>query len=65
MMTISRVRIETLLAEKAMTKAELARRCGIAKQNVSVILKRGTCEPRTAGRIAIGLEVPIEAILGE
>ena len=41
-MKISVLKIETLLAEKSMTKADLANRCGISRQNVSTLIRRGT-----------------------
>lgn len=62
-MDISTARIETVLAERGMTKAALADRCGVSPQSVSTILRRGTCEPRTAGRLAAGLGVSIMEIL--
>ena len=63
-MTINVVRIENLLAEKGLTKSALAKKCGISPQNVCGIMKRGTCEPRTAGRLATGLGVAVEEIRG-
>lgn len=62
-MTINTRRIETLLAERGMTKAALSDRCGISRQNVSTIIRRGTCEPRTAGKLAAGLGVPVAEII--
>lgn len=62
-MTINAKRIETLLAERGMTKAALSDRCGISRQNVSTIIRRGTCEPRTAGKLAAGLGVSVAEII--
>ena len=62
-MNISVKRIETILAERNMTKAALADNCGICRQNISTIIRRGTCEPRTAGKLAAGLGVPLADIL--
>lgn len=64
-MTINKIRIELTLAEKGWTRAELARRCGISAQNVSTILRRGTCEPKTAGKLAAGLGVNVAEIIKE
>ena len=64
-MTINAMRIETLLAERGMTKAGLAENCGISRQNVSTIIRRGTCEPKTAGKLAAGLGVPVTDIIEE
>ena len=56
-MNIKRGCIETVLAVRKMTKAELAAKCGISRQNISTIIRRGTCEPKTAGKLAEGLGV--------
>lgn len=62
-MIIDRERIDTILAEQGITKAVLAERCGISRQNISTITRRGTCEPRTAGKLAAGLNVPVSEII--
>ncbi len=59
---INSTKIEMLLAEQSLTKAALAGKCGISRQNISTIVRRGTCEPRTAGKLAMGLGVTIEEI---
>lgn len=62
-MNISARRIEAALAERSMTKSTLASNCGISRQSISTIIRRGTCEPRTAGKLAAGLGVPVADIL--
>ena len=62
-MTINSIRIESSLAERDMTKAALAERCGVSRQNISTIIRRGTCEPRTAGKLAAGLGVSVAEII--
>lgn len=62
-MIINAVKIETLLAEQGLTKATYAAACGISRQNVSTIIRRGTCEPKTAGKLAKGLGVPVADIV--
>ena len=62
-MMINRERIDTILAEQGITKAVLAERCGISRQNISTITRRGTCEPRTAGKLAAGLNVTVSEII--
>lgn len=65
-MQIKNERIELILAEKGLTKAALAEKGGFRRQNLSTILKRGTCEPKTAGKIAKALGVtPAEIIRTE
>lgn len=62
-MKISATRIDTILAKRGMTKADLADECGVSRQNISTIIRRGTCEPRTAGKLAAGLGVDVADIL--
>lgn len=64
-MTINTKRIETMMAERGLTKKALAESCGISAQNVSTIIRRGTCEPKTAGKLAAGLGVPVSDIIKE
>ncbi len=64
-MTINTHYIELTLAERGLTKAALAASCGISRQNVSTIIRRGTCEPKTAGKLAAGLGVPVSDIIKE
>jgi DNA-binding Xre family transcriptional regulator len=62
-MNISAFKIETILAERGMTKAALAGKCGVSRQNVSTIIRRGTCEPKTADKLANGLGVTVADII--
>ena len=64
-MTINTQRIDVMLAERGLTKAAYAARCGISRQNVSTVIRRGTCEPKTAGKLAAGLGVPVAEIIKE
>lgn len=64
-MNINAIKIETFLAERGITKAELAKRCGISRQNISTIVRRGTCEPKTAGKLAKGLGVDVLDIIAK
>jgi DNA-binding Xre family transcriptional regulator len=59
------MKIVRILAEKEMTKSELAARSGLSRQNISTIIGRGTCEPKTAGKLAAGLGVRVEEIMKE
>lgn len=62
-MKINRNKIETILAERDMTKVMLSATSGITRQSISTILQRGTCEPRTAGKLASGLGVKVSELL--
>ena len=64
-MNISTTKIETMLAERGMTKSALAERAGISRKNVSTIIRRGTCESKTAGKLAFGLGIPVAELIGE
>lgn len=64
-MTINTQRIETMLAERGLTKATYAKICGISRQNVSTIIRRGTAEPKTVGKLARGLGVSVVDIIKE
>lgn len=50
--------VEILLANQGLSKAALAERCGVSRQSLSTIIRRGSCEPRTAGKLAQGLGSP-------
>lgn len=62
-MTINSQRIETLLAERGMSKADLAAKTGISRQSISTITTRGTASPRNVGRLAAGLGVSVADII--
>ena len=64
-MTISTTKIEILTAEQGLTNAALAAKCGISRQSVSTILRRGSCSPVNAGKLARGLGVPVTDIIRE
>ncbi len=64
-MTIKSQNIEKMLAEKGLSKKDFAERCGISRQSISTIIRRGTCEPKTAGKLAAGLGVPVTDIIAE
>ncbi len=62
-MKINTYKIEILLGKQDMTKTALGEKAGICRQNISTILKRGTCEPRTVAKLASGLGVDINEII--
>lgn len=64
-MRINAIAIEVLLAKKDMTKADMAAKSTLTKQAVSTILRRGTCEPKTLGKIAAALEVDVEQLIAK
>ena len=56
-MKISTKRIKAELANKKMACSALAEKCRMSRQNLSAVLKRGTCSAVTAGKIAEALEI--------
>ena len=64
-MQIDRIKIETILAEKGWTRVVLSSASGLSPQRISTIIRRGTCEPKTAGKLAAGLGVPVTEILAK
>lgn len=64
-MDINNRMIEVMLAEKGMTQALLAEKSGISRQSINVILRRGTCAPKNAGKIAKGLGVSVADIIAK
>lgn len=62
-MEISAKKIETVMAERGLTQTALAERTGISRQSVSSIIRRGTCAPVNAGKLAAGLGVTVTDIL--
>ena len=52
-----------LLAERKLTNKALAELTGISRQNISTILRRGTCSAPNAGRLAGGLGVAVDQIM--
>lgn len=57
--------IQIIMAERQMTRAQLADDCSMCRQNISTILNRGTCALKTAGKLAKGLGVPVSQIMKE
>lgn len=62
-MKINSMKIELLLAERQLTRKDYAALCGISRQSLSTILRRGTCELPTAGKLAAGLGLRVEEIV--
>lgn len=64
-MRIDSIKIKLLMVEQEIRQADLADRCGFARQNLSAKLTRGTCTIETAGKIAKALGVPVREIIKE
>lgn len=55
--------IEKSLAVRGLTQKKLAEMSGLYRQNISTILKKGSCTPITAGKIAAALGVDVSEII--
>ena len=64
-MRIATQKINIALAKKGLTRSDLAKRAQMSRQNISTILTRGTCEPRTLGKLALALEVDVEDLIAK
>lgn len=64
-MKLDSIKIRLILVQKQMTQTDLAERCGIARQNISLTLSRGTCSPSKAAKLADALGVPAREIIKE
>lgn len=64
-MRLDVMKIVRILAEQGLTKAELAAKSGVSRQQISTIIGRGTCAPKTAGKLAAGLGVSVLEIMKE
>ena len=64
-MYISKQKIQYLMAGKKMTMTNLAEASGMSRQQLSVIVAKGTCTPASAGKIADGLGVDVREIVKE
>lgn len=64
-MNIDVMKIHISLAEKDMDQQTLAKKCGISRQNLSSIIRRGTCTAKTAGKLAAGLGIPVSELIKE
>lgn len=62
-MTLNTTNLQIRQGELGLTNAALAARCGMSRQNVSTVIRRGTCTPVTAAKLAKALEVPVADII--
>lgn len=62
-MNVSRTRIDAILAERGLTQTALAANSGLSRQSISTILTRGTCAPKSAGKLARALGVEVAELM--
>lgn len=64
-MKLKVMKIKAMMAERKLNCNEFSKLCGISRQALSTIFKRGTCNCATAGKIAEALSVPVLEIMEE
>ena len=64
-MYINKRNLELALAKAGITQVQLAERSGVSRQQISTIKLRGTCNPYTAAKLALGLGVDLEYLTKE
>lgn len=62
-MRIDAEKVEILMAEQGLSQKELGERCGMKRQNIGSVIRRGKAEPKTIGRLAAGLGVPVAELV--
>ena len=62
-MVLSRKKIELAMAEKQMSRREVAEKMGVTTNCINVILRRQTTAPKTVGRLAAALGVPVVELI--
>lgn len=62
-MKINKKKIDLLLAERMLTIAELADLIGVSRQMIYYVEKKSSVQPKTAGKIAAALGVPVLDII--
>lgn len=62
-MNLNPERIEILLAKNGFTLTKLSERSGVPRSHISTVIRRGTAEPITVGKLAAGLGVAVEEIV--
>lgn len=58
-------KIKLILAEQEMNQSDLAKKCGVSRQQINNILSRGSCTLKTMGKIVKALGMPVQEIVKE
>lgn len=62
-MQLNPEKIEILLARNGFTLTKLSEKSGVPRSHISTVIRRGTAEPVTVGKLAAGLGVSVEEIM--
>ena len=61
-MRINRIKLIALMAEKDISIEELTVKTGLSRSTISHIRSGKSCSPKTAERLARGLDVPLHKV---
>lgn len=64
-MRLDSIKIKLLMAELEINQTVLAEKVGVSRQNISLMLCRGTCSITNAGKLAKALGVSVREIVKE
>lgn len=64
-MRLDSIKIKLLMAELEINQTVLAEKAGVSRQNISLMLCRGTCSITNAGKLAKALGVSVREIVKE
>ena len=64
-MRLDSIKIKLLMAELEINQTVLAEKVGVSRQNISLMLCRGTCSITNAGKLAKALGVSVREIVRE
>lgn len=62
-MIINTVALVGEIARQQKSQCQIADLAGISRQALSAIIRRGTCSPKTAGKIAAALDLDVTNII--
>lgn len=61
-MNISKQKVEVIMAQKGLTRSDVASACGYSVQWVSTLINKRSCQPATAQNLAVALGVNVTDI---
>lgn len=64
-MELNTMKIKLLLAEQEMNQIDLAKKCGMTRQQISEILSRKSCSLKILGKIAKAVGASVDEIVKE
>lgn len=62
-MEINAKKLEVLLARNGLNQVQLSESSGVSRQSICTTIKRGSCSPATAYKLAKALNIDVEEII--